>query len=48
MYYVFLIMQREVRSVKPFDFLGSCEPLAAMYLQIGFSSEDDRLRTCTT
>ncbi|MEE4546178.1 hypothetical protein V2S66_29950 [Streptomyces sp. V4-01] len=47
MYYLFLIMEREVRSVKPFGFVEFGEPLAATYLQIAASLRDVRLRTCT-
>lgn len=45
---MFLIMQREVRPVKPFDFLKFGESLAAMYLQPAAGTDDARLRTCTT
>lgn len=48
MYYVFLIMQSEVRAVKPYGRLGFCESLASMCLQTGLAIEDDRPRTCTT
>jgi hypothetical protein len=47
MYYLFLIMEREVRSVKSFDFFESGEPLASMYLQSAAATADARLRTCT-
>ncbi|MEV5147624.1 hypothetical protein AB0L14_25310 [Streptomyces sp. NPDC052727] len=45
---MFLIMQRRVHSVKPFDFVEFGDPLAATYLQTGAVGDDARLHTCTT
>ncbi|OIK02626.1 hypothetical protein BIV25_03350 [Streptomyces sp. MUSC 14] len=44
MYYVFLILQRGVRPVKPFGCLSSASPSHSMYLQTGAANDDDRLR----
>lgn len=48
MYYVFPILQREVRPVKPFGCLEFARPSRSMYLQSGVGVGDTRLRTCTT
>lgn len=48
MYYVFLILQREVRPVKPFGCLKFARPSRSMHLQSGADGGDARLRTCTT
>lgn len=45
---MFLIMQRAVRPVKPFDFVEFGDPLTATYLQTRAGETDARLRTCTT
>lgn len=48
MYYVFLILQREVRSVKPFGCWSAARPSHSMYLQIDAVGGDARLLACTT
>lgn len=48
MYYMSLILQREVRPVKPFGCLEFARPSRSMYLQSGGADGDVRLRTCTT
>lgn len=48
MYYVFLILQRGIRLVKPFGCLSAASPSRSMYLQTGVAADDDRLRGCTS